>query len=273
MILRLLLICYIFNSCNGQQREEKQNEKNSMYSAKCEGTYSTGKSVTEDEKNWKLSKSDILSIIKLSQEIDEQDIHFSYPVTPCIIDISHFNVNGRFVNLRINGGSFLSLTENGKTKILGCDDPKCKKYFILPKEEVDDDKFDFKKKLDGYKIDKNNDSIVIKKINESGESTLNIYKNKKVILTKNFSSDRLTIDLNVKYNQLFNLKLEYKDQYGNTFRKITIPIFFKEDNFYIEKLFIESLALSAETGNNELSYKEKLVKIRLKDFDVDKFLE
>ncbi len=137
-IFCLLFLLTGLISCNGQRKEE--NKKNEMYSARCEGTYSTGKNVTEDEKNWKLSKSDILSIIKLSQEIDEQDIHFSYPITPCNIDINHFNINGRFVNLSINGGSFLYLTENGKTKILGCGDPKCKKYFILPKEEMDDDK-------------------------------------------------------------------------------------------------------------------------------------
>ncbi|MFP3593129.1 hypothetical protein [Chryseobacterium sp. SIMBA_038] len=276
IILILLMPLYIFSSCKGQDKEEKQ--KPEVYKAKCEGEYSTGQKTTEREKKWSLTKSDVLSIISLSKEIDAQEVHYTYPITPCNIDIKGFNLKGNKVNLFINGGSNLQITDGSKITILGCDDPKCQKYFLLPKEDMNDEAESVNdsnyKVKNTYKVDFDNDkisdSIIIKqKTEQQQEFKMEMYKNGNLFFSKLFYCDSMLLDLQVKYGQIFNIKIENKDQYGNVFRKVTIPVLFKNKEFYIEKLFVANFGISAKTGENEWTTKEVSNKTNLEDLDID----
>ncbi|ANF49909.1 hypothetical protein A0O34_04910 [Chryseobacterium glaciei] len=267
---------YIFSSCKGQDKEEKQ--KPEVYKAKCEGEYSTGQKTTEREKKWSLTKSDILSIISLSKEIDAQEVHYTYPVTPCNIDVKGFNIKGKKVDLFINGGSHLQITDGSKITILGCDDPKCKKYFLFPKEDMNDEAESVNdsnyKVKNTYKVDFDNDkisdSIIIKQnTEEQQEFKMEIYKNGNLFFNKLFYCDSMLLDLQVNYGQIFNIKIENKDQYGNVFGKVTIPVLLKNKELYVEKLFVANFGISAKTGDNEWNTKEFSNKTKLKNLNLD----
>ncbi len=270
---------YIFGSCKGQDKEHTKYIKTDIYTAKCEGEYSTGQKTTEKEKQWSLTRSDILSIVNLSKEIDPQELHYTYPVTPCTIDVKNFNLSGKIVDLFINGGSYLQIKDGSKTTILGCDDPKCKKYFLLPKEDMDDKESEhitdlnykvkntYKADFDGDKI---NDSIVIKQSTKNQEEfKLEIYKNENLFLSKFFYCDSMILDLQVKYGQIFNIKIENKDQFGNVFRKITIPVMYKNNELYVEKVFVANFGISAKTGDNVWSTKEISNRTTFENLDLD----
>ncbi|PRB00108.1 hypothetical protein CQ046_19850 [Chryseobacterium sp. MYb7] len=64
----------------------------------------------------------------------------------------------------------------------------------------------------------------------------------------------------------------YTDQYQNTSRKIVIPVFFKNNDLFIEKLFIATLGTSAKTGEEEWIQKEISEKTSLKQLNLDKIL-
>ncbi len=141
-IFFLLSTIFIFIYCSGQNKDEniksKHKFEDKFYLAKCIGDYSTEKKITEKERCWSLSQKDIDEIIKLSSEITENELHFSYPVTPCNIEVKGYEYKDKNYNLSINGGSYISLS-NGKNNILlGCDSPACKKYFLQPKGEMVD---------------------------------------------------------------------------------------------------------------------------------------
>ncbi len=66
--------------------------------------------------------------------------------------------------------------------------------------------------------------------------------------------------------------LEYVDQYQKTFRKMIFPVFYKNNDLFIEKVFIATLGTNARTGNEEWINKEKTEKHLLKNIDIDSIL-
>lgn len=276
-IISLLLMFFLFNSCKGQDKEEKQNKdstKIETYFAKCGKEYSTGENTSDKEKKWSLSKEQIDDILDLSTEITEDELHFSYPVTPCNIDVDNIFYKGKKYDIKINGGSYLSLFDGAKTVILGCDSPDCNKYFLHPKENMEEESFsetsgNVDEKI--YKIDfdknKTTDLLIIRKQNSHFEIEAKI--DNQFFFNKNFICDFIEIDTNTKYNQAFNLTLGYTDQYQKTFRKIVIPVFYKNKNLFIEKIFSSSLGTSAKTGKEEWMNKEIDKKISLKNVNLD----
>lgn len=119
------------------------------------------------------------------------------------------------------------------------------------------------------KSDKN-DLIIIEK--NTNDYTLKAQTDNKVFFTKNIDCDFIEIDTTTKNKQSFNLILGYTDQYQNTSRKIVMPVFFKNNDLFIEKLFIATLGTSAKTGEEEWMQKEISEKISLKQLDLDKIL-
>ncbi|QRA42202.1 hypothetical protein [Chryseobacterium cucumeris] len=119
------------------------------------------------------------------------------------------------------------------------------------------------------KSDKN-DLIIIEK--NTNDYTLKAQTDNKVFFTKNIDCDFIEIDTNTKDKQIFNLILGYTDQYQNTSRKIVMPVFFKNNDLFIEKLFIATLGTSAKTGDEEWMQKETSEKISLKQLDLDRIL-
>lgn len=91
----------------------------------------------------------------------------------------------------------------------------------------------------------------------------------KTFFSKTFECDFIKIETNTKNNQAFNLVLEYADQYQKTFRKIIFPVFYRNNDLFIEKVFIATLGASAKSGNEEWSNKEKTEKSSLKNIDID----
>lgn len=96
--------------------------------------------------------------------------------------------------------------------------------------------------------------------------------NNKIFFSKNFICDFIEIETNTKNKQAFNLILSYTNQYQNVFRRAVIPVFFRNNDLYIEKIFIATLGTSAKTGNKEWVRKEVSKKISLKHLDLDEAL-
>lgn len=274
-----LIILSFFISCNGQNKENKteQSSKNKIYSAICSGNYSTGEKLSVKDKQWSLNKKEIDDIMKISEKISENEWHFSYPTTPCNIEVENYSYKGKNYNLSINGGSYISLYDGKKTILLGCDSPECSKYFLKSKENMveSEETTSETSKDKKYKIDFNkngiSDLLTFKKNNS--DFVLEIEKDKKPLFIKNFNCDSFQIETDVMYNQAFNLKLEYADQYQKIFRKIVIPVFYKKNDLVIEKIFISTLGTSAKTGDEEWINKEINKSVNLRDLDIDELIE
>lgn len=136
----LTLLFLFIISCKRQDKDVKINDTQTaeIYFAKCQ-EYTTGEKISERDKNWSLKKKDIDEIMKLSSEITENEWHFSYPVTPCNIDIKGYYYNGKKYDIQINGGSYLFIYDGEKTIISGCDLPDCRKYFLRSKENMSEE--------------------------------------------------------------------------------------------------------------------------------------
>ena len=277
--LILLPLIFLFYNCKGQDKDEKKRIETKVYVANCKGEYSTKEKLAEKDKAWSLNSNDIEKIMKLSVPITEEEWHFSYPITPCNIDIKDYLYKGKKYDLQINGGSYISFFDGKKTQILGCELPECKKYFLKSKENIDEEDLPSSfnsnsTQTKSYKVNFNksdkNDLIIIEK--NKNDYTLKAQTDNKVFFTKNIDCDFIEIDTAIKNKQAFNLILGYTDQYQNASRKIVIPVFFKNNDLFIEKLFIATLGISAKTGEEEWMQKEIYEKITLKQLDLDKIL-
>ncbi|MFS4470722.1 hypothetical protein [Chryseobacterium sp. T20] len=277
--LILLPLIFFFYSCKGQDKDEKKRIETKVYVANCKGEYSTKEKLTERDKAWSLNSNDIEKIMNLSVPITDEEWHFSYPITPCNIDIKGYSYRGKKYDLQINGGSYISFFDGKKTQILGCELPECKKYFLKPKENMNEEDIppssnSKSAQNKNYSVNFNksdkNDLILIEK--NTNDYTLKAKTDNKVFFTKNISCDFIEIDTTTKNKQAFNLILGYTDQYQNTSRKIVIPVFFKNNDLFIEKLFIATLGTSAKTGEEEWMQKEISEKTSLKQLDLDKIL-
>lgn len=280
-IIILYLLFSVILSCKGQDKNEDRNISVTTYLAKCEGQYSTGEKLNKKDKAWSLNRDDVDKIMSLATSITEDEWHFSYPITPCNIAVNNYLYKGKKYDLQINGGSYISLFDGKTTILLGCDLPECKKYFLKPKEIMEEDKTSLSNngskelgKTKSYKVtfNKNNyqDIIIVEKIAES--YNIEAKSNNKSFFYKNFVCDSVEIETKTKNKQAFNLILSFTDQYQNVFRKVVIPIFFKNNDLYLEKIFIATLGTSAKTGEEEWMKKEIYKKIPLKKFDLNEII-
>ncbi|SIS56512.1 hypothetical protein SAMN05421786_101238 [Chryseobacterium ureilyticum] len=280
-IIILSLLFSVILSCKGQDKDENKKTQVTTYFAKCEGQYSTGEKLNQKDKIWSLNSDDVDKIMSLATSITEDEWHFSYLITPCNIDVNNYLYKGKKYDLQINGGSYISLF-NGKTTILlGCDLPECKKYFLKSKESMEEDTTSLSNndsnelgQTKSYKVDFNKsdyqDIIIVEKKAEG--YNVEAKSNNVIFFNKNFICDYIDIETKTKNNQAFNLILSFIDQYQNIFRKVVIPVFFKNNNLYIEKIFIATLGTSARTGEEEWIKKEVSKKTPLKQLDLNEFL-
>lgn len=281
ILISFLILFSFMISCKGQDKDGKKQEKAITYYAKCEGEYSNGEKLNEKDKTWSLNKADIDKIINLSNPITEDEWHFSYPITPCNIDVKDYLYKGKKYDLQINGGSYVSLYDGKETLLLGCDSPECKKYFLKSKENMQEEEVTYppsnstkSEQIRKYNISFNkNDKQDILTVQKTADGyNLEAKANNKILFSKKFVCDFIDIETNTKNNQTFNLILGYTDQYQNVFRKIVIPVFFRNNDLFIEKLFISSLGTSAKTGEEEWIRKEVSEKSSLKQLELDKVL-
>ncbi|PRB00107.1 hypothetical protein CQ046_19845 [Chryseobacterium sp. MYb7] len=113
--MALLLLIFFFFSCKGQDKDEKKKIDTKVYVANCKGKYSTKEKLTERGKTWSLNNNDIEKIMNLSVPLTEEEWHFSYPITPCNINIKGYLYKGKKYDLQINGGSYISFFDGKKT--------------------------------------------------------------------------------------------------------------------------------------------------------------
>ena len=271
----LLLFIFFFCSCKSQDKDEKKRLETKIYVANCKGEYSTKEKLTEKDKSWTLISNDIEKIMNLSVPLTEEEWHFSYPITPCNINIKGYSYKRKKYDLQINGGSYISFFDGKKTQILGCELPECKKFFLKSKENMEEDlsysSNSESTQTKNYRVNFNKSDLIFIEKN-TNDYTLKAQTDNKVFFTKNISCDFIEIDTNTKNKQAFNLILGYTDQYQNISRKIVIPVFFKNNDLFIEKLFIATLGTSAKTGEEEWMQKEISDKTSLKQLDLDKIL-
>ncbi|MDR6923076.1 MULTISPECIES: hypothetical protein [Chryseobacterium] len=274
----LYLLLSVILSCKGQDKNENKKTQVTTYFAKCKGQYSTGETLNKKDKAWSLNNDDVDKIMSLATSITENEWHFSYPITPCNIDVSNYSYKGKKYDLQINGGSYISLFNGKTTMLLGCDLPECKKYFLKSKESMEEDTISLSNsgsnelgQTKSFKVNFNNnnyqDIIIVEKKTEG--YNVEAKSNNKSFFNKNFVCDFIDIKTKTKNNQAFNLILSFTDQYQNIFRKVVIPVLFKNNDFYIEKIFIATLGTSAKTGEEEWIKKEISKKILLKQLDLN----
>lgn len=131
----LIIISFItLFSCS---TNEKKQIATTVYIANCKGEYSTGEQLSKKDKAWSLNKSQVDEIMSLSNPITESEWLFSYPNTPCNIDVKNYLYKGKNYDLQINGGSYVSLFDGKTTILLGCELPECKKYFLKAIESME----------------------------------------------------------------------------------------------------------------------------------------
>lgn len=280
-IIVLYLLFSVILSCKGQGKDENKKTKVATYLAICEEQYSTGEKLDKKDKAWSLNRDDVDKIMSLATSITEDEWHFSYPITPCNIDVNNYLYKGKKYDLQINGGSYISLFDGKTTTLLGCDLPECKKYFLKPKESMEEDTTSLSNngskepgQTKSYKVtfNKNNDQdiIIVEKIVEG--YNIEAKSNNKSFFKKSLVCDSIEIETKTKNNQAFNLILSFTDQYQNVFRKVVIPVFFKNNDLYLEKIFIATLGTSAKTGEEEWMKKEISKKKPLKQFDLNEII-
>ncbi|MFC6268171.1 hypothetical protein [Frigoriflavimonas asaccharolytica] len=44
----------------------------------------------------------------MSEEVNENELHFTYPTTPCNINVENYSYKGKKFDIQINGGSYYS---------------------------------------------------------------------------------------------------------------------------------------------------------------------
>ena len=280
-IFLILFTSVLFlSSCKGPDKEKKSNlPETEAYTANCIGDYSTGEKIETNDKKWSLTRSELSAIINLSSEISENEWHSAYSITPCNIEVDSVLYKGHFYNVKVNGGSYLSLNKGARIVILGCDLPKCKQFFLKEKENMVDQEVQFDNLRSqfstvNYEVDFNKNGskglLLIKRHNSESELMGEI--DGKVFFQKTFTCDDLSIDTNGKYGQAFNLKIEYADQYEKIFRKIVIPVFYKKGDFILEKVFISTLSQSAKTGEEEWFDKEIKKETYLRNLDLEELI-
>lgn len=283
IILGLSFLLVFFYSCKGQDKESKnetaKTQKSAKHIANCNGNYSTGEKLTDKDKKWSLTSKDIDTIMKLSNEITENEWHFSYPITPCNIEVKDYIYNGKKIDLLINGGSFISFVENNKNIILGCALPECSKYFLKAKEDMSDVESDSEitsnsEEVKKYKIDFNGNNLEDLLLIKNDDSGINLeaQTDKRTFLKIKYSCDFLDVNTKPKNNQTFNLIIGYSDQYKKTFRKVVIPVFYKKNDLFIDKIFISTFGTNAKTGNEEWLSKEIKKSTSLRSLDLDAIL-
>lgn len=280
-IIVLYLLFSIILSCKGQDKNEDKKIKITTYPAKCKGQYSTGEKLNKKDKTWSLNSDDVDKIMSLATSITEDEWHFSYPITPCNIDVNNYSYKGKKYDLQINGGSYISLFDGKTTTLLGCDLPECKKYFLKPKESMEEDTASLSnngskesEQTKSYKVNfnKNNYQDIISVEKKEEGYNVEAKSNNETFFNKSFVCDYIDIETKTKNNQTFNLMLSYTDQYQNVFRKVVIPVFFKNNDLYIEKIFIATLGTSAKTGEEEWMKKEISKKTPLKQLDLNEII-
>lgn len=280
IIINLLLFFLFIVSCKGQDKDRNNNVETLIYYANCTGEYSTGEKLTEKNKTWSLNKSDVDRIMNLSNRITENEWHFSYSVTPCNIDFKGYFYKGRKWDLQINGGSYISLHDGKKTILLGCASPECYQYFLKPVESMEEKNLHSNmpenNSKNGFKtytiaLNKNNKEGVLSVKNNGDNYALELKIDDNIYFNKKFTCDFIKIETNTKNKQNFNLILGYSDQYKKIFKKVVMPVFYKNDDLFIEKIFVTTLGNSAKTGNEEWTKKEIRKKILLKQINLDEF--
>jgi hypothetical protein len=79
---------------------------------------------------WKLSKKDILQIVRNSKEMDGQEFHHYYDVLPCYYS-GKIDIDGKSASYEINGGAFTTLFFKDTSVYLGYKGKDYKRYFLV----------------------------------------------------------------------------------------------------------------------------------------------
>jgi hypothetical protein len=80
-------------------------------------------------KGWTISQTDLPRIIKACKPISGEDWHHLFEVWPCIIS-GQLKQNGNTYKFEINGGSWMRITLDGKSILLGNFKKENEKFFI-----------------------------------------------------------------------------------------------------------------------------------------------
>lgn len=134
----LILIFVSLQNCKGQNDEKGINSAEikvfSVSKAIC-GKNNSSQKEFKSIGNWKLTKNDVSQIIKNSEEINAQDLHYVYGNLPCEIE-AEIEHKGKKKMITINAGGYYYID----AKIYGCKSQNCLKYFPKEAEANDDSK-------------------------------------------------------------------------------------------------------------------------------------
>jgi len=82
-------------------------------------------------KEWNLSPSSIVTILRNGQVINTHDFSYLYYVLPCEVK-GEVEIDSSLYTYKINAGSFFVLSNADTTYYFGCNNEKCRKFFLMP---------------------------------------------------------------------------------------------------------------------------------------------
>lgn len=82
-------------------------------------------------KEWRLSPSSIVTIFRNGEAINTHDFSYLYYVLPCEIN-GAVEIDSSLYKYKINAGSFFILSNADTAYYFGCNNGKCKKFFLMP---------------------------------------------------------------------------------------------------------------------------------------------
>jgi hypothetical protein len=80
-------------------------------------------------KDWNLSETSILTILKHGRAMNAHDLHYLYEVLPCEVD-GVVEIDSSRYNYSINAGSFFLLYDEDTTYYFECRQPEDRKFFL-----------------------------------------------------------------------------------------------------------------------------------------------
>lgn len=82
-------------------------------------------------KEWRLSPSSIVTILRNGEAINTHDFSYLYYVLPCETN-GTVEIDSSLYTYKINAGSFFILSNADTAYYFGCNSEKCRKFFLMP---------------------------------------------------------------------------------------------------------------------------------------------
>lgn len=250
--MRKIIILFIaFTTAILKSQTKKED---SLFTAKC-----STEEVSFEERNCKLKKKDIDDIVSISLKFPEirslTILDLAYARSKCEITVNNVIYNNKKYTIVLNAGNYITMFDGKNSKLYGCDDTKCKKYFPILKENQNSSVFNKSEIQDSTEVNG-------KKIYLNQENCILIYQKSKEIYNNCVENVDVSINHKNKDRNLFSLI------YSSGSHFLFVDYIFNNENIIKSKKI--SYVVSTPSGQK---IKSKDISINIDDFDFEKILD